>query len=203
MKKLIILFGALFCCSISYAQTIYTDGAVISADSITYEISVWHDFYYTVINVENELYDQDLQDLNGQTVSPFDYYGAEMDMQSFQQAFFATFTSEETAVFRDNNVKMNIFFTKNNEGRLLEVVFHVYLYKTPFAAQIPPEKFAAFEKNLKKYLRWTTVTEDEKKLKFMHEMMRVPFAALADVRVLELNPEAERVPDSLKVVGVN
>ena len=74
---------------------------------------------------------------------------------------------------------------------------------TPLTLSIPPEKFAAFEKNLKKYLRWTTVTEDEKKLKFMHESLRVPFAALADVRVLELNPEAERVPDSLKVVGIN
>lgn len=201
MKKLIILFGVLFCCSISYAQTIYTDGAVISSDSITYEVIRDNRFFFALKNIENEYCEQPIVDLENKEVDPFTVEMGEFSESSLYKAVFETFTKEEIENFSNNRTILTVYLTKNNVGELLEVAFMVRA--TPLTLSIPPEKFAAFEKNLKKYLRWTTVTEDEKKLKFMHESLRVPFAALADVRVLELNPEAERVPDSLKVVGIN
>ena len=201
MKKLIILFGALFCCSISYAQTIYTDGAIISADSIPYEVIRDNRFFFALKNIENEYSEQPIVDLENKEVDPFMVEMGELSESSLYKAVFETFTKEEIENFSNNRTILTVYLTKNNVGELLEVAFMVRA--TPLTLSMPPEKFAAFEKNLKKYLRWTTVTEDEKKLKFMHESLRVPFAALADVRVIEPNPEAERVPDSLKVVGVN
>lgn len=201
MKCLSILLALLVCAITNVvAQIPYVDGAHITADSITYEVSVWHDFYFKLINIENKLYDQDLKDLNGQPISPFEYAGGEMDMLSFKKACTETFTPEELYDLKEKRTLIRLYLTKSNQGKLLEVVFHVYHYRNPSVLNIPPEKFALFEKNLKQHLRWTTITEDEKNLQFMHETLRVPFDALAPKMLIDKNPEAEMLPDSVQII---
>lgn len=200
MKRLFLILSFSFFCIPLYAQTIYTHGARISADSITYEVSTFYDLYFELINIENELYDQDLKDLNGQLVSPFEYVGGEMDMQSFKTAFNNTFTAEEAYDLKEKKTRIQLYLTKSNQGTLLEVVFQVFHYQNPTILNLPPEKFAAFEKNLKQHLRWTTITEDEKNLQFMHETLRVPFDALAPKMLIDKNPDAEMLPDSLQII---
>lgn len=198
MKKISLILCFSIFQFLSIAQTIYTDGAYITTDSITYEVSVWHDFYFKLINIENKLYNQDLKDLNGQPVSPFEYTGGEMDMLSFKKACTETFTPEELYDLKEKRTLIRLYLTKSNQGKLLEVVFQVYYYQNPTIMNLPPEKFALFEKNLKEHLRWTTITEDEKNLQFMHETLRVPFDALAPKMLIDKNPDAEMLPDSLQ-----
>ena len=145
MKKISLILCFSIFQFLSIAQTIYTDGAYITTDSITYEVSVWHDFYFKLINIENKLYNQDLKDLNGQPVSPFEYAGGEMDMLSFKKACTETFTPEELYDLKEKRTLIRLYLTKSNQGKLLEVVFHVYHYRNPSALNIPPEKFALFE----------------------------------------------------------
>ncbi|MBR5465324.1 MAG: hypothetical protein IKU77_05985 [Alistipes sp.] len=199
MKRLFLILSFSFFCIPLYAQTIYTHGARISADSITYDVSIFYDLYFELINIENELYNQDLKDLNGQPVSPFDYIGGEMDMLSFKKACTETFTPEELYDLKDKKTRIQLYLTKSNQGELLEVVFQVFHYQNPTVLNVPPEKFATFEKNLKQYVRWATITEDEKNLQFMHETLRVPFDALAPKMLIDKNPDAEMLPDSLQV----
>lgn len=200
MKQLILMLCLSLCSAPLFAQTVYTHGAHITADSITYEVSTFYDLYFELINIENELYDQDLKDLNGQLVSPFEYVGGEMDMQSFKTAFNNTFTAEEAYDLKEKKTRIQLYLTKSNQGTLLEVVFQVFHYQNPTILNLPPEKFAAFEKNLKQHLRWTTITEDEKNLQFMHETLRVPFDALAPNMLIDKNPDAEMLPDSVQII---
>lgn len=200
MKQLILILCLSLCSAPIFAQTVYTHGARVTADSITYEVSTFYDLYFELINIENELYDQDLKDLNGQPVSPFEYIGGEMDMQSFKKACTETFTPEELHDLKDKKTRIQLYLTKSNQGKLLEVVFQVFHYQNPIVLNLSPKKFATFEKNLKQHLQWTTITEDEKKLQFMHETLRVPFDALAPKMLIEKDPNAEILPDSVQAL---
>lgn len=55
----------------------------------------------------------------------------------------------------------------------------------PVTLAIPPSKFARYEKNLKRYIRWKNITEDEKKLKFMHQSLPLNLQALAPKEIFK------------------
>lgn len=184
MKKILLCLLAAMCGYEGYGQN-YIDGEVITADGISFFVESKHQFYYTLNNVENELIDRDMEDLNGNIVSPFDheYVGGELDFDSFKQAFRETFSDEEAIRLRDAKSRIYVYMTKNSKGEVLEVAFSVII--SPVTLAIPPSKFARYEKNLKKYVRWKNITEDEKKLKFMHQSLPLNLQALAPKEIFK------------------
>ncbi len=167
-----------------YGQN-YIDGEVITAEGITYYVENKYQYYYSLNNVENELIDRDMEDLNGNIINPFEheYEGGELDFDSFERAFRETFSDEEAIRLRDAKSRIYVYMTKNSKGEVLEVAFSVII--SPVTLAIPPSKFARYEKNLKKYVRWKNITEDEKKLKFMHQSLPLNLQALAPKEIFK------------------
>ena len=150
MKRLSILLALLVCATTNaVAQTPYADGARITADSITYAVENVHDVYYRLVNIDNKYTDKTPIDLNGNPISPddFEYKMGVLDVESLRQAITATFSHDELAALGATKSGIRLFFTINNLGELLEIVFQVYVI--PTVCDIPITKFELFEKNLK------------------------------------------------------
>ena len=150
-------------------------------------------FAFDFVNSAYTLYDQQMTDFQGNVIHTGEYYGSGVVIDSFWQAFTETFTEEEIAVMRDANPRtiIYIFVTKDNTGKALEVVFTVW--KRPGVINLPPERWAQYEQNIKTYLRWNGITEDERNAPFSHHFYRIDkrdlvrrFAVLPDVE--PINP---------------
>ena len=193
MKNYYLLVG-LLCAVQSLAAQMpycYEQDTIVTVGSESYYI-IDKLYQFEIINTNYTLYDLEPIDWQGNVVLPDDYIGADVDTDSFVQAFIETFSAEEISLLRDGSpaTRINIYVTKNNVGVVLEVVLSIW--KTPITTAIPPEKWILYEQNLKRYVKWKGVTEDEQNLQFMHQYFRIDKRALQKrFPRREINPDAD------------
>lgn len=178
-----------------YVNYLYLDGSTHTADGVTLVVEDVNRLFFAVQNAENELASQNPVDADGNEVSPFDIYGGKIDRQTIKAAFDATFTEDEAATLREKDVRIRLFLTSDNTGKVLEVVF--LIYRNAGANIISPAKFVAFEKNLKAMVRWAELSEDEKRLAFTHTTIPLKMSQLAPIRKIN---DGVQLPDSLVIV---
>lgn len=180
------------------SQTLYTDGARLTADSITYAVETKFNVFFSLVNTQNTLCHQQPIDLNGNVVPPeaLEYELGELDAESLRQAITATFNQEELAILGATKSGVRLILTKNNLGELLEVEFAVYI--NPVSLTIPIYKFELFEKNLKEYIRFY-LSDFEKNLQFSHSSILIRWERYAPNMLIDKNPDAEMLPDSLQI----
>ena len=193
MKNNYLFILLLFTVQSITAQTpyCYDQDTIVTVGSESYYI-IDKLYQFEIINTNYTLYDLEPIDWQGNVVLPDDYIGADVDTDSFVQAFIETFSAEEISLLRDGSpaTRINIYVTKNNVGVVLEVVLSIW--KTPITTAIPPEKWILYEQNLKRYVKWKGVTEDEQNLQFMHQYFRIDKRALQKrFPRREINPDAE------------
>ena len=188
-----LFFVAFACATTVHAQYAYVDGTTVTADGITFYVHRPVSACISLSNVRNTLSRQQQQTLQGEPVLPWDIEMGELDFDAFKRAFTETFTEEEAVDMRDRKARIRLFLTKDGNGALLEVAFT--FYALPGMPIFPPSKYASYEKNLKKYVRWKTITDDERKLNIMHETRKLIFSYLVPRKIREPNP-GDRV-DSL------
>ena len=176
-----------------FAQNYYSESTTLTADGITFTVKNKYGMYYEVENAQNVVSHRPTEYLDGTNAEPWDYDPGEIDVESFKKAFTETFTEEEGARLRDGKDAIWVILVKNNRGEVLEVSFSARI--SPRTSAIPPSKYALYERNLKKYVRWKTITDDEKKLNIMHETRELIFSYLVPYKIREPNP-GDRV-DSL------
>ncbi len=176
MRYLLLLFGISYV-SVAQAQYPYMDGTTETADEITFYVERIVPNCIQLKNVCNTLSDRQPENLQGEPVIPWEIEMGELDVEAFKRAFEESFTEDEQILMKERGSKIRLFLTKDSNGSLLEVSF--LIYALPGMPIFPPSKFAQYEKNLKKYVRWKNITEDEKKLKFIHESMLLNLRALA------------------------
>ncbi len=176
-----LFFVAFACATTAHAQYAYVDGTTVTADSITFYVHRLVSACISLSNVRNTLSRQQQQTLQGEPVLPWDIEMGELDFDAFKRAFTETFTEEEAVDMRDRKARIRLFLTKDGNGALLEVAFT--FYALPGMPIFPPSKYASYEKNLKKYVRWKTITDDERKLKFTHESMLLDLRSLVPYKV--------------------
>ncbi len=146
-------------------QSYYVDGEDVKAGNYVYEVKV-RPWSISLYNVQNRLIDSDLVYAGGTYVTEDEYNRmvlGRLDMQTLKKAVMETFTEDEYRSLSDHKDQMTLLFVKSPEGRLAEVGFMIDA--SPRTLGFPPEKYALFEENMKKYVRFS-VTEDEKRLRF-------------------------------------
>ena len=146
-------------------QSYYVDGEDVKAGNYVYEVKV-RPWSISLYNVQNRLIDSDLVYADGTYVTEDEYNRmvlGKLDMQTLEKAVMETFTEDEYRSLSDHKDQMTLLFVKSPEGRLAEVGFMIDA--SPRTLGFPPEKYALFEANMKKYVRFS-VTEDEKQLRF-------------------------------------
>ncbi len=146
-------------------QFYYVDGEDVKAGNYVYEVKV-RPWSISLYNVQNRLIDSDLVYADGTYVTEDEYDRmvlGKLDMQTLEKAVMETFTEDEYRSLSDHKDQMTLLFVKSPEGRLAEVGFMIDA--SPRTLGFPPEKYALFEENMKKYVRFS-VTEDEKQLRF-------------------------------------
>ena len=193
MKNYYLLVGLLCAVQSITAQTpyCYEQDTIVPVGSESYYI-IDKLYQFEIINTNYTLYDLEPIDWQGNVVLPDDYIGADVDTDSFVQAFIETFSAEEISLLRDGSpaTRINIYVTKNNVGVVLEVVLSIW--KTPITTAIPPEQWILYEQNLKRYVKWKGVTKDEQNLQFMHQYFRIDKRALQKrFPRREINPDAD------------
>ena len=176
-----------------FAQNYYSESTTLTADGITFTVKNKYGMYYEVENAQNVVSHRPTEYLDGTNAEPWDYDPGEIDVESFKKAFTETFTEEEGARLRDGKDAIWVILVKNNRGEVLEVSFSARI--SPRTSAIPPSKYALYERNLKKYVRWKTITDDEKKLNIMHETRELIFSYLVPYKIRKPKP-GDRV-DSL------
>ncbi len=169
-----------------FAQNYYSESTTLTADGITFTVKNKYGVYYNLENAQNVVSHRPTEYLDGTNAEPWDYDPGEIDVESFKKAFTETFTEEEGARLRDGKDAIWVILVKNNRGEVLEVSFSARI--SPRTSAIPPSKYALYERNLKKYVRWKTITDDEKKLNIMHETRELIFSYLVPRKIREPNP---------------
>ncbi len=110
-----------------------------------------------------------LQFKDGTPLDEYDYdaYELKANRASFDMAIRATFTKTEFQALANNPpALMTTYYVVSPEGQTIEVAF-IIPTDSKVLIDLPPEKFALLEKNLKKYLKWT-VNDFGKRMKFLH-----------------------------------
>ena len=88
-----------------------------------------------------------------------------------------TFTKKEMDELKNNPpARMTFYYVVSPEGETLEVAF-IIPKESKILTDLPPEKFALLEKNLKKYLKWT-VDDFGKTMLFLHAWRIVDFPTM-------------------------
>lgn len=148
-------------------QSYYVDGEDVKAGNYVYEVKVGVGGLTLYLNnVESQWINSDLIYADGTYVTEDEYDRmvlGKLDMQTLEKAVMETFTEDEYRSLSDHKDQMTLLFVKSPEGRLAEVGFMIDA--SPRTLGFPPEKYALFEENMKKYVRFS-VTEDEKQLRF-------------------------------------
>ncbi|WP_418449906.1 hypothetical protein [Alistipes sp.] len=107
----------------------------------------------------------------------YDEYDLKSVQSTFDQAIRATFTKDEMSNLKNNPpAQMTFYYVVSPEGETIETAF-IIPRKSAVLADLPPEKYALLEKNLKKYLRWT-VNDFGKRMKFLHAWRIVDFPTM-------------------------
>lgn len=183
MKKLFISLLAINVSINISAQELYNDGGRVTADGITYKVRKRMEVF-NLSNVTNHLVNENWQYLNGSVIDPgadnVDYLSASasFDLELMKKALKATFTQAEyKRLSKAERSGFEVFFAIDGNGKVLEVSFILNARINPELAQIPPEKYARLEKNIRKYIRWET-NEYAKKFKFMHAFSQLQFPEL-------------------------
>ena len=171
----------------------YEQDTIVTVGSESYYIIDKH-YKFKIINTKYTLYDQEMVDFQGNTIEPGDYYGAGVVKETYWQAFTETFTDEEIALMRDSEQPLPtiiyVFVTKDHTGKAIEVL--VSAWKNQGTMGVPPEKWAQFVQNIKQYVRWYGVTEDERNSPFSHHTIRVDRRDLQKrFPRREINPDAD------------
>lgn len=182
--RCLLIISFILCAAASTAaQEYYKDGARISADGITYKVRKRMEVF-NLSNVTNHLVNENWQYLNGSVIDPgadnVDYLSASasFDLELMKKALKATFTQAEyKRLSKAERSGFEVFFAIDGNGKVLEVSFILNARINPELAQIPPEKYARLEKNIRKYIRWET-NEYTKKFKFMHAFSQLQFPEL-------------------------
>ena len=129
MKNYHLLVGLLCAVQSIIAQTpyCYDQDTIVTVGSESYYI-IDKLYQFEIINTNYTLYDLEPIDWQGNVVLPDDYIGADVDTDSFVQAFIETFSAEEISLLRDGSpaTRINIYVTKNNVGVVLEVVLSIW-----------------------------------------------------------------------------
>lgn len=152
---------------------------IIRADGITY---MKRELPYTISlsNQSNKWADApNLLFKDGTPLGEYDYdaYDLYSSQTSFDQAIRMTFTKDEMHVLKSNPpAQMTFYYVVSPEGKTLEVAF-IIPTKSKVLVDLPPEKYALLEKNLKKYLTWT-VNDFGKTMMFLHAWRIVDFPTM-------------------------
>ena len=120
-----------------------------------------------------------LQFKDGTPLDEYDYdaYELKSSQTSFDQAIRMTFTKKEMDELKNNPpARMTFYYVVSPEGETLEVAF-IIPKESKILTDLPPEKFALLEKNLKKYLKWT-VDDFGKTMLFLHAWRIVDFPTM-------------------------
>ena len=120
-----------------------------------------------------------LQFKDGTPLDEYDYdaYELKSSQTSFDQAIRMTFTKKEMDELKNNPpARMTFYYVVSPEGETLEVAF-ILPKESKILTDLPPEKFALLEKNLKKYLKWT-VDDFGKTMLFLHAWRIVDFPTM-------------------------
>ena len=120
-----------------------------------------------------------LQFKDGTPLDEYDYdaYELKSSQTSFDQAIRMTFTKKEMDELKNNPpARMTFYYVVSPEGKTLEVAF-ILPKESKILTDLPPEKFALLEKNLKKYLKWT-VDDFGKTMLFLHAWRIVDFPTM-------------------------
>ena len=116
---------------------------------------------------------------DGTPLDEYDYdaYELKSSQTSFDQAIRMTFTKKEMDELKNNPpARMTFYYVVSPEGETLEVAF-IIPKESKILTDLPPEKFALLEKNLKKYLKWT-VDDFGKTMLFLHAWRIVDFPTM-------------------------
>ena len=175
------------------AQEYYTDGQLITIDSITYEVRRDNRHFFMLQNVQNLLATRNPIDLDGNPIEPGSYELGALDMVSIKQAVTETFSDSELCLLKNDNTALFIYLTKDMNGKVLEIVFNIQA--TPAALAIPIKSYMLFEQKLKQHVRWKNLSEDERILQFSHESLLLNWNCLN----IKKNPDAEMLPDSVQI----
>ena len=116
---------------------------------------------------------------DGTPLDEYDYdaYELKSSQTSFDQAIRMTFTKKEMDELKNNPpAQMTFYYVVSPEGETIEVAF-ILPKESKILTDLPPEKFALLEKNLKKYLKWT-VNDFGKTMLFLHAWRIVDFPTM-------------------------
>ena len=116
---------------------------------------------------------------DGTPLDEYDYdaYDLKSSQASFDQAIRMTFTKKEMNELKNNPpAQMTFYYVVSPEGETLEVAF-IIPKESSILIDLPLEKYALLEQNLKKYLKWT-VNDFGKTMKFLHAWRIVDFPTM-------------------------
>lgn len=181
--KSYILSIVLFCAAGSVAaQDFYKDDVPVYSNGITSDVKlnilslrlknkanslIWGTWTYPDGSIIKSDHDDNLVN----TVLEF-------EKESFNEALKKTFTKAEFDKLRAvKGIKFNIYCVIDNNLNIRELDFYMSIYDDPIFLQIPPEKYALLEKNIKKYVK-ITANEYAKKFKYMHATKYVDFSKI-------------------------
>lgn len=179
-KNLFLLIVTLtFTINFLYGQTAFDRTENIKAGDVIF-IKRTSQYVTGYSNTMNKWIDAPyLQFKDGTPLDEYDYdaYELKSSQSSFDQAIRMTFTKKEMDELKNNPpAQMTFYYVVSPEGETLEVGFIIDL-DNKILVDLPPEKFALLEKNLKKYLKWT-VNDFGKTMKFLHAWRIVDFPTM-------------------------
>lgn len=191
MKRVFgIIFILGFGLSVS-AQDYYTGKSTVTADGITFSVSVYQGVILSLSNITNTRENSPEVYKDGSPIEPeFEEYAVANTVPgSVEKAFTETFTQQEYEALRqDAAANIDIGYIISPQGVTEEVSF--VMDYAPCMLAIPPSKFALLEKNLKRYVKWE-VNLFGRKLQFMHGMS---FANFSKAK-LQYAPSEPEIPD--------
>ena len=191
MKIAVFVAGLLSFVSSVSAQDYYTGHDQVSADGITFSVSVYHGLILSLSNIANTRGDAPEVYKDGSPIEPeFEEYAVANTIPGcVEKAFTETFTQEEYETLKqDTAANIDIGYIISPQGVTEEVSF--VMDYAPCMLAIPPSKFALLEKNIKRYVKWD-VNLFGRKLQFMHGMS---FANFSKIHLQYPSSEPE-IPD--------
>lgn len=154
--KTIFLLVSLTLATGAYSQNLYQNVKTVSADGITFEVEL--DEYSFILSNTTNIYDDEAnwRYKDGRELETLDEYAVVDGSTKPGLEFLALRKSLPDSVILSlrpyKYSRMTIFYVIGPEGDTLEVAF--IMKPVPELVSLPPEVFAALERNLKKYVKW-------------------------------------------------
>ncbi len=172
------------------AQYPYTHHVDAVAKDMTFRVMRAANLFMTLDNVQNELGDQPIVWNDGTRLTVEEYENlilGDIDAAGVYKAIQATFTEQEYKVLEQGRDRMEVALVVGPDGKVLEVGWSIYV--TPRTDAITPDKFAEFERNIKRYVTYS-VTEDMRRVPYFRTIHNFNFGLM---KVLYKN-EAIKLP---------